>query len=97
MIKKNAVTIKELLRDFMEENPEFYENILQTRVKEAWDETLGPGIAQYTTNIYIKDRILYVSISSSVVRSELMMCRDRLIKSLNQAAESSVIDNIIIR
>ena len=44
-----------------------------------------------------KDKVLYVSLTSSVLRSELVLCRERLVKSLNDYAGSEVIQDIVIR
>lgn len=97
MKRKNAQTIGEVLRDFFEDNTELYEKILDIRIQRAWGEVLGPMVLQYTRNIYVKDRILFVSLTSSVLRSELTLCRERLVKSLNDYAGSKVIEDIIIR
>ena len=48
-------------------------------------------------NIYVRDHILYVSLTSAVLRSELTLCRERLVKSLNEYAGATVIHDIIIR
>ena len=50
---------------------------------------------QYTRNIYVRDKVLHVSLTSSVLRSELTLCRERLVKSLNDYAGASVITNIV--
>jgi hypothetical protein len=97
MRRKNAQTIGEVLNDFFKENAELRKRILEIRIKRAWGEVLGPMIQQYTRNIYIKNNTLYVSLTSSVLRNELTMSRDKLIKSLNDYAGSTVIHAIIIR
>ena len=56
---------------------------------------LGPTIMQYTRNIYVRDKVLHVSLTSSVLRSELTLCRERLVKSLNDYSGASVITNIV--
>ena len=71
--------------------------IQEIRVLRAWGEILGPMVAQYTCNIYIKDKVLHVSLTSSVLRSELVLCRERLVKSLNDYAGATVIQDIVIR
>ena len=81
MKRKNTQAIGEVLRDFFEDNTELYEKILEIRIERAWKEVLGPMVMQYTRNIYVRDHILYVSLTSSVLRSELTLCRDRLVKS----------------
>jgi hypothetical protein len=97
MKRKNAQTISEVLNDFFKENAELRKRILEIRIKRAWGEVLGPMIQQYTHNIYIKNDTLYVSLTSSVLRNELTLNRDKLVKSLNDYAGSTVIHTIIIR
>lgn len=96
MKRKNVLKLGEILRDFFEDNTELYENILEIRVKRGWKEILGPMVMQYTRNIYVKDRVMYVSLTSSVLRSELILCSDRLLKSLNEYAGSSVLEKLVI-
>ena len=78
-----------------EDNTELYEKMMEIRVQRAWGEVLGPTIMQYTRNIYVRDKVLHVSLTSSVLRSELTLCRERLGKSLNDYAGASVITNIV--
>lgn len=97
MKRKNTQTIGEVLRDFFEDNTELFEKMMEIRVQRAWGEVLGPMVMQYTRNIYVRDGVMYVSLTSSVLRSELTLCRDRLVKSLNQYAGSAVIRDLVIR
>ncbi len=97
MERRNAQTIGELIKDFFADNTELYERMLEIRIQRGWGEVLGPMIQQYTRNLYIKNKVLYVSLTSSVLRSELLLSRDKLLKSLNDYAGSSVIHDIIIR
>lgn len=50
-------------------------------VFQAWDEV--SGAAQFTLNKFFRDGTLYITLSSSMVRSQLMFQRDALIKSIN--------------
>jgi F0F1-type ATP synthase delta subunit len=97
MRRKNSQTVREVLKDFFKDNAELYEKMLEIRVQRGWGEILGPMIQQYTRNIYVKNHVLYVSLTSSVLRSELTLCREKLIKSLNEYAGSDVIYDIVIR
>lgn len=97
MKRRNSQTIGEVIRDYFQENRELYEKILEIRIQRAWGEVLGPMIMQYTRTVYVKNHILYVSLSSSVLRSELTLCRERLVKSLNEYAGSTVITDVVIR
>lgn len=97
MKRRNSQTVGEALREFFEQNSALREKILEIRIQRAWGEVLGPMVMQYTSNVYIRDKVLYVSLTSSVLRSELTMCRDRLVKSLNEYARAEVIRDVVIR
>lgn len=51
------------------------------RIFSAWDEV--SGAASYTSNRFYKDGILYITLTSSVVRSNLYFQQDVLIRSIN--------------
>ena len=97
MKRNNTQKLGELLRDFFEDNTELYEKMMEIRIRRAWQEVLGPMVLQSTRNVYVKDKVLYVSLTSSVLRSELVLCREKLVKSLNDYAGSQVIRDIVIR
>ena len=82
MQRRNTQTLGEVLRDFFEDNTELYEKMMEIRVQRAWGEVLGPTIMQYTRNIYVRDKVLHVSLTSSVLRSELTLCRERLVNTV---------------
>ena len=70
---------------------------MDTRIERAWEVVLGPMVMKYTRNVYVRGHVLYVSLSSSVLRNELTLCRERLIKSLNEHVGATIIRDIIIR
>lgn len=82
--------IRRLLRQEGLETP-----LNEYRLVDAWKDVVGPAIARYTTNLYIKNQILYVYLSSSVLRQELMMSRQVLVRNLNAQVGSQVIVNIV--
>ena len=97
MKRTKAIHIREILHDFYRENPQVRQKILDIRIKRAWGDILGPMILRYTQNLYVKNRVLYVFLNSSVIRSELILSRKRLLKSLNEYAGAEVIRDIVIR
>jgi predicted nucleic acid-binding Zn ribbon protein len=96
MKRRNAQTIGDVLNDFFSDNAELRTKMLETRVINAWGEILGATILQYTRNIYIKNHVLYVSLTSSVLRNELILSRETLLKNLNKHAGADVITDIVI-
>lgn len=97
MRKKNTETIGEALKQFFNENLFFRQKLAESRILSGWPVLLGKTIASYTTDIYIRKDKLYVHLSSSVLRSELLMAKEQLIKKLNNIAGMPVISDIIFR
>lgn len=96
MKRNNTESIGNLIRQFMRQ--EGLESPLnEYRLIQGWKEVLGPGIASYTNNLFIRNQTLYVHLTSSVLRQELMMKREQIIKNLNQHVGAQVIMNIIFQ
>lgn len=96
MKRNNAQSIGELIRYYLRQ--ESLETPLnEVRLIKAWPEVLGPAIASYTKELYIKNQVLYVHLTSAVLRQELMMGREILVRNLNAKVGAQVITNIIFR
>lgn len=96
MKRNDAQQIGDMIRKFFRQNG-LESPLNEYRLVQAWNDVVGPVISRYTTNLYIKNQILYVHLSSSVLREELMMGRDVLVRNLNQRVGAQVIVNIIFR
>jgi hypothetical protein len=96
MRRSKTITLAEAVSDFIKEM-NFGEKLSEAGIINSWEETVGKAISSRTTKIYIKDHILYVHLSSSVVRNELLMLREALREKLNQKAGSEVIKEIVLR
>ena len=96
MRRNEAEQIGDMIRKFFRQNG-LESPLNEYRLVEAWREVVGEAIAKYTSNLYIKNQILYVHLTSSVLRSELMMGRDMLVRNLNNKVGAQVIVNIIFR
>jgi len=66
-------------------------------VVQSWEALLGKTIAGYTRNIYLSKQILYVEISSSVVKNELVMMREEIRNKLNEQAGEEMVLKIVFR
>lgn len=96
MRRNNAEQIGDVIRYFLRQQG-LESPLNEYRLVQAWDDMVGPAIARYTDNLYIKNQTLYVHLSSAVLRQELMMARELLIKNLNRAVGAQVIVNIVFR
>lgn len=88
------------LKDVLNELVKTYRwggKIGEMRIIETWNGVVGSMIARHTDKIQVKGRILYVSLDSSALRSELMMARSKIVESMNKEIGAKVIDDIVFR
>lgn len=96
MKRNNAEPIGKLIQQFLRQ--ESLESPLnEQRLLDAWPQVLGPTIASYTKELFIRNQVLYVQLTSAALRQELMMGRELLVRNLNQKVGATVITNIIFR
>jgi predicted nucleic acid-binding Zn ribbon protein len=96
MKRKEVKKIGTLLDQFVKSN-RLEQGLAEHRLIKSWSELLGVTVANKTKSLRIRNRKLYVSLHSSVVRNELEMMKDTLIPRLNEAAGMEVIDDLILR
>ena len=96
MRRSKTISIAEAVTDYIKEM-NLGEKLSEVGVINSWEETVGKAISSRTTKIYIKDHVLYVHLSSSVVRNELFMLREVLREKLNQKAGTEAIKEIVLR
>jgi predicted nucleic acid-binding Zn ribbon protein len=96
MRKNETRPIGDIIKDCLEDL-KINRTLKEKRLVAQWGDILGKAIATRTKQVYIKDRTLYVYLSSSVARSELMMMRKTILNRLNEVAGEQLIDTIVIR
>lgn len=96
MRRSKTISLAEAIKDYINEM-NLGEKLSETAVLNSWEEIVGKAISSRTTRIYIKNHILFIHLSSSVVRNELMMLRESLRDKLNEKAGKEVIRDIVLR
>ena len=67
----------------------------ETSLIAAWPELMGKAVANRTSQLYIRDRKLFIRLESSVLKNELVMIRSEILKRMNERAGSKVLDEIV--
>lgn len=88
--------LSDVLRDYINEN-NIGRKLKAIDIVQSWEELLGKTIAHYTRNVSLKNRILFIEISSPVVKNELFMMREEIKRKLNEKAGEEVVDKIIFK
>ena len=96
MRKKNTELLSDVIRQVLKQH-HLDKPLYEKRLIDAWPIVLGANIVQYTSELSIKNRVLYVSLNSSVLRHDLFLSREDVKKSLNKHVGVDVIVDIVFR
>ena len=96
MKRGNTELLADVVRQFLRQE-RLEAPLNEYRLVDAWKDVVGPAVARYTLNLFIRNQRLCVQLASSVLRLELMMDRTPLVKSLNDRVGAQVIVDIEFR
>lgn len=92
----NEGSISDVLKQFIEVN-KLESGIDKIDVEQAWKNLMGNGVNTYTKEVILKGTILYVSLTSAVLREELSYGKDKIIKMINEEMGKEVVKSIVLR
>lgn len=96
MRKKNTESLRDIIQQVLREQ-HLDGKLNDKHIIEAWPIVLGKNISNYTLNLNIKNKTLYVSLSSSVLRHDLFLSRQEIKSALNRHVGCEVINDIVFR
>ena len=70
------------------------DKMTELEVLDKWEEMMGKAVSSRTEKLYIKDRILYLKLNSSVMRDELQHGKQIIIERVNQQAGFRMVEDI---
>lgn len=82
----------ECLREFNIER-----KLKEVHLVAQWEGMMGRTVASRTKQIYIRNRVLYIHVVSSVLKNELLMMRQDILDKLNENAGERLVEEIVIR
>lgn len=89
-------SIQDVLKNFISHN-KLQMGIDRVEVKEVWFSLMGNGVANYTEEVELRKDVLYVKLTSSVLREELMFGREKIIQMINKELGKEVIKTLVLR
>ncbi|MBO8438343.1 MAG: DUF721 domain-containing protein [Bacteroidetes bacterium] len=96
MRRKETLHISEVLRTFVRKYG------LESKLDEcsavaALGDVIGEAMMQYVNDVRVREGVMVVCLSSSVVRSELVMNKSSLLERLNAVTGHDTIKDIVFR
>ncbi|MEI6866238.1 DUF721 domain-containing protein [Flavicella sp.] len=89
------LSLKDLMGRFIKEN-NLSKGMQKISIKENWDSLMGNGVASYTDSIELRKGILYVKLSSSVLRQELDYGKEKIKDMMNEALGGEEIKKVML-
>jgi predicted nucleic acid-binding Zn ribbon protein len=96
MRKRQTQALSDVIKEVLKKQ-KLNKGLLENRAVHYWEKVLGPSVASATHRIYIRNGVLFVEMTSSVLRNELMMWKDKIIHNLNQAIGENIVRDIVFR
>ena len=96
MSDPNQNTVGELIKAFYEEKrgPGYLDEV---KIVKGWSGVVGPFIAQYTKDLFVKDGVLMVRLTSDSLRTELGYSKSLLLKNLNNLVGYDLLKDIVFK
>ena len=69
----------------------------ETKLISQWEKVMGAPIAKRTTKIYIRNKKLFVHLSSAPLKHELNMSRDRILVLLTKELGKPIVNEVVIK
>ena len=86
-----------VLLDNLFKSPNVARKIAEGSLPHVWREVTGEVVAANTRQVRFVRGTLYVHIASSILRSELMMQREALVRSINKKLEMELVQSVVIQ
>ncbi len=90
------LNLGEALNEFLKEN-RLQKGLDGVDAREAWKNLMGNGVNNYTVSVELKGEVLYVALSSSVLREELSYGKTKIITMLNEELGRELVKKLVLR
>ena len=96
MRRTKTLLMGDLLKEFFS-RPSSAANRAEGKLPDTWREIVGERAAAETVELKLENRVLYVRIRSSILRSELFYQREALRREINERSGVKFVNVVIIR
>ncbi len=96
MRRTKTLLMGDLLKEFFS-RPYVAAKVAEGKLPDTWRAIVGDRAADETTELRLENRVLFVRIRSSILRSELFYQRDALRREINSRSGVPLVNVVIIR
>ena len=94
--KSNEQSLDDVIQDYLRESG-WQQKLDEIKIITEWDKMLGPNLAKYTEEVFVKNKQLHIRLKSATLRQELSYQKSELVKQLNDSVGKEVITDVILK
>jgi predicted nucleic acid-binding Zn ribbon protein len=95
MRKSNEKPLKAAIEEFLD-SFHLRDKLNETRVIQSWEKVVGEMVAKNTSQLHIRNRVLFVKVNSSALRNELLFAREKIVTALNKEVGANVVNELAL-
>jgi len=92
--KSEATPLNEAMQDLLK-TYRIEGKFMETQLISSWEIIMGKAIAKRTGKIYIKDKKMFVELTSAPLKQELNMSKSKVMEMFNNRFNKNLIEEII--
>lgn len=93
---KNVWSMEEAFIQMLEDN-HLKDKFIEQKIQNVFQEIVGKTISKYASKIVLKDKKLYISINSPIVKNELRMLKEQLLEKIHEKIDKRYITDVVIK
>jgi predicted nucleic acid-binding Zn ribbon protein len=95
MRRSNEKPLKAAIEEFLD-SFHLRDKLNETKVIQSWEKVVGEMVAKNTSQLHIRNKVLFVKVNSAALRNELLFARQKIIQALNREVGNTVIEEIVL-
>nr|WP_239406080.1 DUF721 domain-containing protein [Alistipes sp. An66] len=96
MRRTKTMLMGDLLEEFFK-RPYVAAKVAEGKLPDTWRDIVGEEAARQTVELRLENRVLYVRLRSSVLRSELLYQREALRDEINRRSGVRLVSSVVVR
>ena len=96
MKRENTQLISVIIKEYIKE-AQLEDGLLRVKIFKVWDLIVGETGSRATTNKFFKDGILYCTINSSMIRTQLYYRSEDIVAQMNKMLSGNYVSKLILK
>ncbi|MEP7168452.1 MAG: DUF721 domain-containing protein [Bacteroidota bacterium] len=89
----NTKSLKEVIEELIN-TYKLRGKINEVRLQHSWEELMGKAVNKRTKEIYLRDKKLFIRLTSAPLKEELFYSSEKIKKMLNELLEGEYIEEV---